>query len=109
MLLGYILIVDVFAKDITIDEKQFRERVDPSLAHLHALKGAFDRKPSTLTYYPPSAASGKSESWSARGVVMVSLGKDRALYLNLLYQSILHLIELELPDYEVQGRIEKVQ
>lgn len=53
MLPIYVLIIDVFAKDVTISEQQFRERVDPSLFHLDWLQGAFDRSPSTKTYFPP--------------------------------------------------------
>lgn len=102
MLPMFVLIVDVIAKDITISEKQFREQVDPSLSHLDSLKGAFDRSPSTITYFPPCERDGKPEGWSARGVVMISVGRIRAVYLLHLYEAISHLIELELPDYEVR-------
>lgn len=109
MLPAYILTVDITAKNITIDEELFHETVAPSLAHLDALKGAFDRTPSTQMYYPPYDQDSRSEWWSARGVVMVSLGKDRSEYLVQLYQAIVHLIELELPDFEVQAEIGKFQ
>lgn len=109
MLPAYVLTVDIIAKDITIDEMQFRELIAPSLNHLDALKGAFDRKPSTLTYYPPFDPRGKSESWSVRGVVMISLGRERAQYLCQLCLAIVRLIELELPDCEVQGQVDKFQ
>ena len=109
MLPTYGLCIDIVAKDVTIDEEQFRLLLAPCQNHLDALKGAFDRKPSTLTYYPPDVQSGNSEWWSARAMVLISLGKDRAEFLIQLYQSIAHLIVLELPDFEVQVEISKFQ
>ena len=109
MLPAYTLTVNVTAKNINMDEKLFHELVDPSLNHLEALKGAFDRKPCTLYYYPPFSPSNKSEFWSCRGIVLISIGKVRAEYLIQLYQSISHLIELELSDFEVQAEINKYE
>lgn len=109
MLPAYVLKVDVIAKDTTLTEKQFREQVAPSLIHLDELKGAFDRKPSTIVYYPPGVLRGTHESRSARGIVMLSLGRDRAEFLIRLYQAIAHLIELELPDYEVRAEVSKFE
>lgn len=102
MLPMFVLTVDVIAKDITISEKLFREQVDPSLSHLDSLKGAFDRSPSTITYYPPCVRDGKPEGWSARGVVLISVGKIRGGALLYLYEAIARLIEFELPDYEIR-------
>ncbi len=73
----FVLIVDIIAKDITISEEQFRERVDPSLSHLDSLKGAFDRSPCKIVYYPPCVRDEKNEGWSARGIVLISVGKVR--------------------------------
>ena len=109
MLPAYLLKIEITAKNITIDEERFRELLAPSLNHLDALMGAFDRKPSTQVFYPPYTQDDNSEWWSARGVVMISLGKNRAEYLIQLYQAIVHLIELELPDFEVQAEISKFQ
>lgn len=103
------LIVDITATNSAISEELFRELISPSLTHLDALKGAFDRTPSTITYYPPHEQHGKSEYWSARGIVLISLGKARAEYLIQLYEAIVHLIMLELPDFEVQGMVEKYE
>lgn len=109
MLPAYTLVVDITANDSTISEERFRELIAPSLIHLDALKGAFDRKPSTITYYPPDGQHGRSECWSARGVVLISLGKARAEYLIQLYQAIVRLIMLELPDFEVRGEVTKYE
>lgn len=101
MLSMFVLTVDVIAKDITISEEQFREQVDPSLFHLDSLKGSFDRSPCKLVYYPPCERDGKTEGWSARGVVIISVGKIRGGALLYLYEAIARLIEFELPNYEV--------
>ncbi len=97
------LIIDITATDKAISERQFREQVDPCLAHLHALKGAFDRVPCSITYYPPSAQHGKSGYLSVRAVVMISVGKQRTEHLLNLYKAVFRLIELELPQFEVRA------
>ena len=106
MLPVYILSVDITASDATICEEKFREQVAPSLAHLDGLKGSFDRSPCTITYYPPGAQD-EILAWSARGVVLVSLGKKRSEYLLHLYKSIVRLITLELPHLVVTAQIDK--
>lgn len=105
MLPMFVLTIDIFAENVTISEKQFRERVAPSLHHLDSLKGAFDRSPSHIVYYPPRESHGEPEGWSVRGIVLISVGKIRAGYLIELYEAIQRLIELELPDYKVRGEI----
>jgi len=111
MLSSYVLIVDIVGSNPTIDEEQFRAQVEPCLAHLTALKGAFDRSPCTINYYPPDAQSliPDSEFWSARGIVMISLGKKRAEYLVELYGSIIQLIMLELTDFDVCSEVRKLE
>jgi len=111
MLSSYVLIVDIVASNPTIDEEQFRVQVEPCLAHLTALKGAFDRSPCTTNYYPPDAQSliPDNEFWSTRSVVMISLGKKRAEYLVQLYDAIAQLITLELTDFEVRSEVKKLE
>lgn len=105
MLPMFVLTIDVFAKDITISEKLFREQVAPSLCHLDSLKGSFDRSPSKIIYYPSREPHDEPQGWSARGIVIISVGKIRAGYLIQLYEAIQRLIELELPEHEVRGKI----
>ena len=104
MLPAYTLVVDISTNDTEIDEAKFRETVAPSLTHLVALKGAFDRIPCTPTFYPPDAEQGRP-GWSVRTVVMISLGKQRAEYLQVLFDSIGMLVSRELPYYEVGWEI----
>lgn len=109
MLPEYILTIDVIAPNSTIDEKPFRELLAPCLSLLDSLKGAFDRRPSTIVYYPPGAQYDIPDCWSARGIVMISLGKDRAECLVELYRAIARLIALELPECEVRWKVDKSQ
>lgn len=109
MLPAYNLTIDITASSATIDGEQFATLLAPCQAHLSALQGAFSRKPCTLTYYPPDVQLGSSARWSARGAVMISLGKDRAEFLLQLYESIAQLITLQLPDCEVEVQISKFQ
>jgi hypothetical protein len=108
MLSAYILTIDITSDDPSIDEHKFRNQVAPSLIHLDYLKGAFDRTPSTIIYYPPDPQDYRF-CWSVRGIVMISLGKQRAEFLNQLYQSISRLIILELPHLKVTSEISKFQ
>jgi hypothetical protein len=103
----YTLIIDI-ASTIE-DEEKFRSLIAPRLNCLDALKGAFDRKPSNITYYPPNAQHGKHDGWSARCVVMISVGKKRAEHLYQLYQAIARLIMLELADLEVRCQTGELQ
>lgn len=107
MLHAYVLTVDITALDATIDEATFRELCTPCLSHLDSLKGAFDRKPSSITYYRPSDIHDNYEFWSVRAVVMISIGKVRSEYLIQLYQAIVRLIELELPDFGVRAEVSR--
>lgn len=106
MLPSYTMLIDIVAVDSTISEEQFRAQVGPSLAHLDGLKGAFDRSPCTVVYYHPREQS-EIPFWSARAVVSISLGKQRAHYLIQLYQSIADLIMMELPDLGIEVNIQE--
>ena len=106
MLPAYTLVVDISTNDKGIDEVKFRETVVPSLTHLVALKGAFDRIPCTPKFYPPDAEQDR-HGWSVRTVVMISLGKQRAEYLQVLFDSIGKLVASELPHYEVVWEISR--
>jgi hypothetical protein len=106
MLSSYNLVVDFSAKDTAIDEAEFRIAVERSLIHLHALKGAFDRKPCSVFYYPPEHQNHISV-WSARAVVLISIGAARGENLMQLYLSIATLIQLELPHFDVKAEVSK--
>ena len=105
MVSAYNLVVDITAKNITIADKEFRDIISPCLTYLDALKGAFDRKPCSVTFYPSKNSTGAS----VRCVLMISVGKSRAYYLQQLYQAMVRLIEFELPDFEILSEVEKFE
>lgn len=108
MLPVYLFTVEIIATD-EMDEAQFHEHIDPSLSHLHSLQGSFDRKQSTLAYYPPSEQLDGCNRWSARGVVLISVGKERAEHLKQLFEAIYHLIGFELPDFDLRAKGEELK
>ena len=107
MLPLYTLTVDFTAPNTSFSEKEFRELVAPCVVYLDALKGAFDKKSCSVTYYPPQEDT--ATGWSARCVLMISLGKERAVYLMQLYEAIVNLIVFELPDFEIRAESGKFQ
>ena len=110
MLSLYNLIIDVVAMDKTIDEEQFREQIEPCLSYLHALKGAFGSTPCTITYYHPygSPLNVDTGFWSARVVVMLSVGKKRGANLLKVYEGMGKLLAVDLPECEVRFEIGQI-
>jgi len=98
MVPAYMLTIDIFAKNANISETEFRESIAPCLTYLSALKGAFDKKPCSD---PDVYQDGCSKLWSARYVLMISVGRERGQYLSQLYQAIFRLIAFEFPNFEV--------
>ena len=109
MLPVYNLVVDITTMDTTIEEEEFRELISPCLTYLDALKGAFDRKPCAVVFFPPENQDECPKGWSVRCVLMISVGKKRAEYLMQLYQAIVYLIGFELPDLEVRAESSQFQ
>lgn len=105
MLLLYVLTVDIMTDTQLISYEQFQEQVASCLTCLESLKGAFDQSPCSITFYPPDVQQSNTEfdGLSARGVVMISIGKKRAEHLMQLYQAIVRLIEFELPLFDVKA------
>lgn len=102
------LTVDITSHDFTTSQEQFRASVSPSLNHLRALEGAFRRNACTVDFHPPYARN-DVQFWSARAVVMISVGKARREHLVHLYQAIVDLIVFELPGFEVAASIGEFQ
>ncbi|MGR3791598.1 hypothetical protein ACUXZJ_12070 [Flavobacterium sp. TN-1] len=111
MLPAYILTVDITTVGQSISYEEFREQVAPYLTCLDALRGVFHRSPCSITYYPPEAPQSKHEleEYSVRAVVVVSIGKQRAEYLNTLYDAVVRLIMIELSHFEVKADLNKFQ
>lgn len=111
MVSSFLLVVDIYANDPTISEAQFVEQVAPSLEHLEALKGSFDRSPCTIKYFPPSVETDryKQDFWCVRAIVMISVGQQRGFHLTNLYKSLVELISFELPYFEIQSEAKEIK
>jgi len=96
MLSGYVLKIEINAINSKISEKEFRELVDPSLAHLEHLKRSFDRSPNTNRFYPPDIENEK-HSWSVVAVVLISVGEERGMALLQLHKPI--ALDVEIMEY----------
>lgn len=105
MVPAYSLVIDISATGLFISEKEFRDLVSDSLGYLDALKGAFDKKPSSVTFYQDE----NSKYWSLRYALMISVGRERAQHLLNLYGAIVRLIAFELPDCDVVGESNKIE
>ncbi|MCL2651147.1 MAG: hypothetical protein FWD60_09025 [Candidatus Azobacteroides sp.] len=108
MVPAYLLCVDITANDAITCETEFRESLAPCVAYLDSLKGAFEKQPCSVSFYPPDPQSENSKQWSARCIVMISVGRERGEYLLELYQAIVNLIIFELPDFEIQAEASKL-
>ncbi|MFI3296555.1 MAG: hypothetical protein R3Y59_02880 [bacterium] len=57
------------------------------------------------SYYPPAVALWSPNGWTVRFVCSFSLGKAKAEALSLLCEQLHRLIQLDLPDLSVDGRM----
>lgn len=88
-----------------IDESQeaFLARVEPHLSCLSDLKGSFDRRGDNILCRPLLVQLDGRDAWSLSVSVGISIGRERGIFLHRLYQAILRLLTLELPDCLVEG------
>lgn len=107
MLKLYLLSVTVADEKGILDENSFRELVEPRLQCLHHLKGAFDKRDTSVVFHKPQ--QDVSKGWYAKGSVAVSIGKQRAEYLLKLYEDIVQLISLTLPDLTVAAQTQVLE
>lgn len=105
----YSLSIDITANGSITCETEFRESLAPCIAYLDSLIGAFEKKPCSVFVYPPDSQGENSRLWSARCVVMISVGKERGEHLLELYRAIVNLIMFELPYFDIQAEASKLK
>lgn len=88
------------------DEKQLRAKVEPCLNRLKALKGSFDRN----TYIRHDVRQHEQEdgrlSLYCTVSLTISVGQQRAIYLQQVFDAYVALLRYELPDFRVEAHSE---
>ena len=108
MVPSFSLFMNIKTMDSNLCETEFRELIAPCIAYVDALKGAFDKGRCTVSFCPPDPLSENSKEWSARCAVMISVGKERGEHLIELYNAIVRLITFELPNFQIQAEVVKM-
>ena len=98
----YSIKIDITSHDPSIDETEFRQLTDPCLDYLRALKGAFDKKPIFVKYYPPNHEKNVL-GWSLQCMLNASVGKERGKNLMNFYPLIPSFFQYELPQFEIDA------
>jgi len=101
-----VLTLDISFHDDSLREIEFRDAVSPYLSYLDSLRGALGKNNYAVDYCPPENRNGKPTGWSLRCILTISVGKNRAEHLILLFEAIVRLIDYELPDFEVDANAE---
>jgi len=94
-----------------IDEspEAFLARVGLHLSCLHDLKGSFDRRDGIALSHPFLVQVDGRDAWSLRVSLGISVGRERGIFLHRLFQAILRLLKLEVPDALVEGEPDVLQ
>lgn len=81
-----------------MDEKVLLELIAPCLNRLKALKGSFDRNTDIQPSVGQYAQVDGRKKLTARVVLLISVGKQRALHLQQVFEAYHTLLRYELPD-----------
>ena len=92
-----LLTIDIVPLDQTMDEKALLELIAPCLNRLKALKGSFDRNTDIQPSVGQYAQEDGSQKRTARVVLSISLGMQRALHLQQVFEAYHALLSYELP------------
>lgn len=101
-----LLTIDIVPLDQTMDEKALLELIDPCLNRLKALKGSFDRNTDIQPSVRQYAQEYGSEKLTVRVVLLISIGMQRALHLQKVFEAYHALLRYELPDCLVNAHSE---
>jgi hypothetical protein len=101
-----LLTIDIVPLDQTMDEKTLLELIAPCLNHLKALKGSFDRNIDIQLSVDQFAQEDGSVKRTARFVVLISVGMQRAQHLQKVIEAYCLLFRYELPTCLVNAHSE---
>lgn len=106
MVPAVLLTIDIVPLDQTMDEKVLLELIDPCLNRLKALKGSFDRNTDIRLSVRQYEQEDGSEKLTARVALLISVGMQRALHLQQVFEAYHKLLSYELPDFLVNAHSE---
>lgn len=92
-----LLTIDIVPLDQTMGEKELRVLIEPCLIRLKALKGSFDRNTDIQLSVDQFAQEDGSVKRTARFVVLISVGMQRAQHLQKVIEAYCSLFRYELP------------
>lgn len=104
----YLFTVDILSNITEPTGDIFRECISASLSHLEALQASFGRYQLSVSYHQPGELT-ECDGWSARAVVSISVGRQKENGIVNLSGALVKLIQLELPDLNVSGGIDRFQ
>jgi len=106
MVPAVLLTIDIVPLDQTMDEKVLLELIAPCLNRLKELKGSFDRNTDIRLSVRQYAQEDGSEKLTARVALLISVGMQRALHLQQVFEAYHTLLSYELPDCLVNAHSE---
>lgn len=101
-----LLTIDIVPLDQTMDEKELRELIAPCLNRLKALKGSFGRNNDIQPCLHWCEQEDGGKKLTARIPVTISVGMQRALCLQQVFEAYHSLLCYELPQCVVNARSE---
>ena len=101
-----LLTIDIVPLDQTMGETALLQLIDPCLNRLKALKGSFDRSTDILPSVGQYPQEDGSEKLTARVPMLISVGMQRALHLQQVFEAYHTLLSYELPNCLVKAQSE---
>lgn len=89
-----------------VGEKDFQTELDPVLSMLDALSETLCRKTGKSYYYHVGQLCDAPESTACRWVVVLNLGRERAVALHQFLQALQPLLSKQLPSCNLQWKLE---
>lgn len=100
MLSAYVLSVVFTSKDLDVTEEEFQELIALSLSHLQTFATALRSGSSfSVFYYQPNTSVWNPKGWSARCILMISVGRTRVQSMFHLFYLVINQIETDVPPY----------